>query len=296
MVERLAARIARLIAFHVGTLESRRPLPERPEAGNFVILGRAILESERGSRVTRDAQAYFEKALALDPDSIFALQGLAAIKIDQIRNGWIPWDHRPVALHQAEAAIERIIKLDHRNVGAHWLRGFLLRERGEVDHAIAALEHALSLNPNFSLALAELGRTKIDAGRAREGLQNIEEAIRISPTDPNIHVRYFWAGMAAVHLADDRAAVTWLLKARQANRYYAHTMQWLAVAYLGVGDEGKARALMTEYLSHSPGYSIASWRRSMPSHSLIVIEQRKRIEDAQRRLGVTEGSSVAAQH
>ncbi len=200
MVERLAARIARLIAFHVGTLESRRPLPERPEAGNFVILGRAILESERGSRVTRDAQAYFEKALALDPDSIFALQGLAAIKIDQIRNGWIPWDHRPVALHQAEAAIERIIKLDHRNVGAHWLRGFLLRERGEVDHAIAALEHALSLNPNFSLALAELGRTKIDAGRAREGLQNIEEAIRISPTDPAIHVRYFWAGMAAVHL------------------------------------------------------------------------------------------------
>ena len=295
-LEQLAARIARLIAFHVAAAESRRPLPERPEAGHFVILGRAIVDSERGSTRTREALTYFEKALELDSNAIFALRGLAGGKIAQVRNGWIPLKDQPAALNQAEAAIERMIKLDHRNIGAHWLRGFLLRERGDVDHAIAALEHALSLNPNYVLALAELGRTKIDAGRASEGLKDIEETIRRNPTDPSINIRYFWAGMAAVHLGDDRAAVTWLLKARQANRSYAPTKPWLAVAYLGAGDGERARAMIAEYLAVSPGFSIAAWNRIMASRNPIVIEQRKRIENAFRRLGIPEGKSPEAQH
>jgi hypothetical protein len=118
----------------------------------------------------------------------------------------------------------------------------------------------------------------------------------MSPTDPNIWVRYHWAGLAAVHLEDYQTAVIWLLKARQANRNYAITMQWLAVAYLGVGNEEKARTTIGEYLKVSPGFSIASWKHFMSSRNPIVIEQRKRIEDALRRLGVPEGRSVAAQH
>ena len=101
--------------------------------------------------------------------------------------------------------------------------------------------------------------------------------------------------MAAVHRGDDQAAVTWLLKARQANRAYAITMQWLAVAYLGAGDEEKARAVIAEYLDVSPGFSIVTWRRSMASRHPVVIEQRKRIEAALRRLGVPEGTSLAAE-
>ena len=88
--------------------------------------------------------------------------------------------------------------------------------RGDADHAIAAFEHALSLNPNSSEAHAELARAKIDAGRAHAGIADSERAIRLSPTDPLIYLRYFMPGMVAVHMADDQTAVKWLLKARQA--------------------------------------------------------------------------------
>jgi len=32
-----------------------------------------------------------------------------------------------------------------------------------------------------------------------------------------MHVMYFFAGFAALHISDDQAAVRWLLKARQTN-------------------------------------------------------------------------------
>lgn len=100
-------------------------------------------------------------------------------------------------LDKAEEAIDRMLKNHPKSIVVHALRGSLARERDEIDHAIAAFELALSVNPNDSFALAELGRAEIDAGRTKEALIHLQEAIQLSPTDPLVYLRYFWAGMAA---------------------------------------------------------------------------------------------------
>ena len=202
----------------------------------------------------------------------------------------------PAALAQANDAIERIIGLDTNSVEGHYLRGALLREIGDVDQSIAAFEYSLSLNPNYAMAHAHLGRIKIDAGRANEAIGHIEEAILLSPADSNVYVYYFWAGMAALHLGDDQAALQWLLKARQADRAYPFTALYLALAYLGLGDVEKAQASYTEFLKDVPRYSIEGWRRGMPARNPAVAEQRKRIEDALRHLGVAEVRAGPSQH
>ena len=293
----MAARIARQIAVSVRSAESRRPLPETPEASHFALQGFTIIESERGSQFTLPAQTLFEKALSLDADLVWALHGAARTKINMVTGtAWmIPADWRPALLGQAEAAIERMIKLDHMNFAAHTLRGSLLHARGDADHAIAAFEHALSLNPNDSEAHSGLARAKIDAGLAHEAIADIEKSIRLSPTDPLIYMRYFRAGLAAVHIADDQTAVKWLLKARQANRSYPHSALWLAVAYHGVGEEEKAKAMMVEYRSRATSFTVAGWKRSLATNNPIVAEQRKRIEKVLRRL-VPELSSRDAEH
>ena len=293
---RMAARIARLLTVHVRKAESQRPLPDTPEAGHFALRGHALLEFERDAKLVLEAQTLFEKALALDANSLPALHGIARAKLILAINGWISSDRRPAALAEAGAAIERMIRLDDRYVAAHSLRGSLLRVRRDVDHAMAAFERALTLNPNYMWAHAELGRTKIEAGRAHEALAHIETALRLSPTDPLVHVWYFWAGMAALHIADYQAAVQWLLKARQANRSYALSVQLLAVAYHGLGEFEKAKALMAEYLHQSANFTIARWSRIFVTDNPIVAEQRKRIEEALRGLGVPEGDSVTGQH
>ena len=294
---RIAALIARQIGVAVRHTEARRPLPEIREAGHFALQGFDLLESERGSQLTLTAKTQFENALTIDPNSIPALHGLAILKMAMAKGGgWmLPPKWRIAMLDEAEAAIERIVKHDPRNVAVHALRGSLSRERGEIDHAIAAFELALSINANDHWVLAELGRTEIDAGRSKEAMIHLEEAIRLSPTDPLIYLRYFWAGMAAVHLSDDLAAVKWLLKARQANRYYPHSSMWLAVAYQRMGEDEKANAMMAEYRKTALSFTIAGWKRHFATKDGIVAEQRERIERDLRRL-VPEIASVEAEH
>jgi DNA-binding winged helix-turn-helix (wHTH) protein/tetratricopeptide (TPR) repeat protein len=288
-INRVAAQIARLLIIQVRTAESRRPLPVTVEAGHYVLQGRALHETERSPQSTREAQSLFKKALQLDPNSASALQGFATTRVVQAHNGWIPWNERASALIEAEEAIERLVKLDPGSAPGHYLRASLLRAHGSPDKAIASLHYALSLNPNYFAAHAELGRVKIDAGRAHESMAHIRQALELNPPEANMHVLYFWMGLAALHIADDEAAVQWLLKARQANPAFGLSALHLAAAYLGIGDEEQARANMAEFLKMSPRFSIAESRRWVPSPHPVVAKQRERILDALRRLGAPEG-------
>jgi adenylate cyclase len=180
-LDRTAARIARMLILQVRTAESRRPLPAKVEAGHYALQGRAVYEAERTPKSTREAEFLFKKALELDPHSVPALQGFATTKVVQVHNGWVTWDQRPAALIEADEAIERLIKLDPRNASGHQLRASRLRALGEVDRAIASLEYALSLDPDYFAAHAELGRIKIDAGLAHEATGHIQKAIELPP-------------------------------------------------------------------------------------------------------------------
>ena len=230
----------------------------------------------------------------MDPNNIHALQGYARTKLNQVLSGGLPLEQRPAALAQAEAAIDRIIAQDNRMPAAHLLRGSLLMARGDVDSAIVAFEFALSINPNYRVAHAELGRAKIHAGLAHEALKHINDAIQLSPADPDTHAFYSWGGEAALYLGDNQTAVSWLQKAAQSNGKFHNPLRLLAVAYLGLGEYEKAARTMAEYLRFTPNFSIEGWKQNALSSKPIVLEQRKSIEDAMRRLGVPEGNSETA--
>jgi hypothetical protein len=53
---------------------------------------------------------------------------------------------------------------------------------------------------------------------------------------------------------------------------------------------------MAEYLRFHPNFSIETWKQNALRSKPIVIEQRKSIEDAMRRLGVPEGNSITARN
>jgi DNA-binding winged helix-turn-helix (wHTH) protein/TolB-like protein len=285
---RAAARIARLVIIQIQTAESQLPLPANLEAGHYALLGSALNDTERGPDSTLKAQSLFRKALALDANFVPALQGLAQTTLLRAHNGWIPEQQLPSGLIEAGDAIERLIKLDPRNPAGHHLRASLSRALGEVDKAIPSLEYALLLNPNYFAAHAELARIKIDAGRAHEALGHIEDALQLIPPESKIHYIYLFAGMAALYIADDKAAVEWLLKARQANPAFGIASLWLAAAYLGIGEEGAARASLAEFLREKRDFTIAGFKRARPLRNPIVARQRERILDAWRRLGVPE--------
>jgi len=271
------------------TADSRRGPAPNASAAHYVILGRAILDKERSAKAAGEALALFDKALGIDPDCVPALLGYTMVLVADIVEGWSPRDERPARLDQAETAVERAIKLEAKSERGHFYRGVLLRLRGDPDRAMTAFEHALLLHPNYAWAHAELGRVKIEVGRAEESIKDIEMAIRLSPREGRIYVWYIWAGFAVIHTGDGEAALRWALKAHQA-RPYGLTVPLLALAYAYVSREAEGRALMAEYVAKTPSFTMAALTEDYPRRNSTVARQRDRMFDVLRRLGVPEGA------
>ena len=285
-----AARIAQEIVLQVRTVESNRQLPDKPETGHYVLQARAMSQTSFAAGPTLKARALYSKALELDPNSLRAMEGSIMMDLRVANSGYIAREEMPAVLAGAQASIDRLITFDARNPVPHTLRGDLYRWRRDWDKAVAAFEYALSLNPNHAYAHAALVRSKIEIGRSQEALKHAENAIALRPSDPFNHLTFMYAGMAAVHLEDDRGALQWLLKARQADITYSFGALWLAIAYSGIGEKEKARASYAEFARERPNFSVTWWRKQMATGNPVVVAQRERIAELLRRIGVPERS------
>jgi len=131
-----------------------------------------------------------------------------------VRKDWSPepWEQSPAA----------------RTAYGHFVKGFVLHAQNRWQEAVPEFETALALDRNMVGALHELGACKIFTGSIDEVIPLVEQAIRLSPRDPNIDLRYFLIG--TVHLLQSRveAAIVWLEKARTANPVHPLTRAWLA--------------------------------------------------------------------
>lgn len=263
--------------------------PPHLQAGHYVLQARAILDERHSAHANREAVTLFEKALALDPNSITALLGYARGMLVDVTDGWASSEERLLRFAQAETAIERAITLDPTHANAHFYRGFLWRARGDPDRALAAFEHSRALNPRNAWTYAELGRNKTDVGRAEEAIGDIETAVRLNPHEPRLFNWYYWAGMAAVHAEKSDIALQWFLKWREPNPLYERFIgPWLAVAYADVSEETVARAAIAAHVARVPSFSLASFQRDFPSRNPSVAKQRERITQVLRRLGVPD--------
>jgi tetratricopeptide (TPR) repeat protein len=105
---------------------------------------------------------------------------------------------------------------------------------------------AIKLNRNWPDAYAHLGRCKFYSGSVEEMIPLQEQAIHLSPRDPNIGNWYFRIGVA--HLVQSRIdqAVAWLERARSAMPAHPSPHSHLAAAFALKGDTKRAAVELAE--------------------------------------------------
>ncbi|MBN9264470.1 MAG: winged helix-turn-helix domain-containing protein [Hyphomicrobium sp.] len=285
---RTAARVGRSLVAEILRAEVQRPLPAKPGASHWTMLGRWLMNNERSAQTNAQAIDLFEKAIRAEPDYVVGLVNYTRAMTDHILNGWAPKAERMERITKAEAAINRAIKLEPDNAGAYLSRGGLLRARGDFAQAIVAFEKALEHDPYFANAHAELGRTKIDVGLAQQTEGHIKAAIALSPTDFALYIWCYWAGLGTLHMGDHGAALAWLQRSLEANRAYDNTLRLMAIAYAYAGDESEGQRRMQEFLKLRPGFTLARWKQENTTRIQIVGEQRAQMVGAMQRLGVPE--------
>jgi adenylate cyclase len=118
------------------------------------------------------------------------------------------------------------------------------QDRGE--EAIPEYEPALALGRNFVSALNGLAWCKLYAGSIEEPIPLDEQAVRLSPRDPNIGSFYYLIG--TVHLLQSRTdeAIVWLEKARSARPASPLFRRRLASAYGLKADTERAASELAE--------------------------------------------------
>jgi tetratricopeptide (TPR) repeat protein len=129
---------------------------------------------------------------------------------------------------------------------AHFATAQVLRAQRRYAQAIPEYQTAIALNRNFAAAFFALGLSKLYAGSIEETIPLEEQAIRLSPRDPQIGICYQQIGR--VHLLESRTeeAILWFEKARSANPALPFMRAELSSAYALKGDTERASAELAE--------------------------------------------------
>jgi len=149
-------------------------------------------------------------------------------------------------LARAETLVDQALVGSPRYPFAHFVKGQVLRAQQRWQEAIGEYETALAFDRNLAGALGGLAWCKLNAGSIEEVIPLVEEAIRLSPRDPLIGVRYYQIGIVHLLQSHTEEAIVWLEKARNVMPTQPRLCGHLASAYALKGDRARAATELTK--------------------------------------------------
>ena len=239
----ITRRIAVALNLQLVGADAARPT-EHPDALDYIVRGRAVSYKPSSRDKYAESIGLFERALILNPHSV-AAQSYAAINLtgrvlDQMT------DSAAADMERAETLAGHVLAAAPRSPLAHFAKANVLRARSRYVEAIGEYETVLALDRNWVSAYAHIGQCKLWTGSIEETIPLQEQAIRLSPRDPQIGIYYGRIGL--VHLLQSRIkdAILWLEKARRANPGLSYVRCRLASAYGLNGEIERASAELAE--------------------------------------------------
>jgi adenylate cyclase len=176
----------------------RDRIADRPQRNEdaYELYQRGVWHHYRHSKADNvQAQDFFRRALAIDPQYPQATAALAIAVVNVAYLGWVA----DVEGHYTEAfdLAQRAVTLDARYPNAHFALGLVCMWTRRSERAIAAFREAINLNPSFAAAHVLLGQMYLYRGDPEQTIALAERGIKLSPQDPRL---FIWlAALAGAH-------------------------------------------------------------------------------------------------
>jgi adenylate cyclase len=224
------------------------------EAWNYWVQGLAHF---RSGVVTKDgvgkARLYWEKALALDPNSAALHAMMAFMHNSDARFGW--WDDRAVALAKSKEHLARALELDPSNADAHLFSGMFANLERRFDDSVAEVRLATSLAPGSVDIAAFAAAMLASAGVYDEAITNIEKAIRLSPMLP----ANFLGIQGQVYRLAGRIEDAIAVFKQYAERSPGFGHADLAIMYQQTGKDAEAKGEIAKIRASRPTFTLRSF-------------------------------------
>lgn len=240
---RIGDTIVASIASEIETAEKNRAILKPPNSLNaWESYHRGLWHMYRFTKSENErAQQFFRQASEADPTFARAHSG---VSFTHWQNAFQNWADREREADLAYEAAARSLLADDRDPAAHWAMGRALWLRHHQDQAIAELEQAVDLSPNFALGHYALSFVHSQSGDPVTAIAASDHSRNLSPFDPLLFGMLGARAMAHARLGESDQAAEWALKA--AARPNAHIMIRAIAAHClalaGRVEEGKVIA------------------------------------------------------
>ena len=254
--------------------------------------GRSLWGKRTGDNIPK-AIAFFEQAIARDPNYALAYAGLASAYI--LSPFYTGADRREAGSKAKEAALKalrldpnvaeahaalgkvlffseidlagatreykRAIELKPNDADAHhWFSNDSLAALGQFDEAIAEGKRSVELDPLSVVINADLGETFFYARRFDESVAQLRKTLEIDPTSFYAHYNL---GIALQAKGDLSGAITEYEKAKQLSGDNPTVATFWAQAKAHAGDKDAARRMLSELDQISQHREVLSYLRAL---------------------------------
>jgi len=174
-------------------------------------------------------------------------------------------------LEPAMAEIQQAMALNDAIFLNHLFWGEILLFQHQYGQALAEMERAVTLEPTVAESSAALALVLTYVGKTDGALQAIDQALRLKPTHPDVHLGDVGGAYAlARHYEEAREALQRFLS-HYPNLLPAHLT--LAMVDSELGQEAEARKEVAEVLRLNPKFSLEVHKQRMPIKDPTVLER-----------------------
>jgi adenylate cyclase len=280
--EQIVTRMRDQLGISMVEIENARSLRERPtnpDAFDLILRARSIRNLPPSQQRDEEALALLERALWLDPSSVYAMTYIAYYLVDAVGNeGWGDFEK----LQRAERLLARAraIAPDSEvvlNTYVLWLGSL-----GRCPEVIEAAQRALKTDPTrmrvWTGTYNQLAGCKVWTGHAEEGLALQEKADQLNPLSPWKYIRYQQMGTYSLWLGRNPDAIMYLERSLamkpEDDRFKHWQYRKLAAAYARIGNMEEARQYMSKAERLWPYDTVRSHYPGNPSSSVLAAQIR----------------------
>ena len=211
-----------------------------------------------------EAQAFFRRALTIEPQYPQATAGLSIALTSAAMLGWA--DDADARFEDAYVLAQQAVTLDLRYPNAHFALGLVCMWTRRSERGIAAFGEAINLNPSFAAAHVLLGQMQLYRGHPEEAISLAEKGIRLSPTDPRM---FIWLpALAGAHyqMRHYEEAVETGRRSWSLNRNWPHGLRYVVagLAQLDKIEEAQAALAELKLMDANLEFSASVFRRNWP--------------------------------
>lgn len=231
------------------------------------------------------ARRMFQRAIEMDPQFARAYGWMANTYGLEAEMGWVNSDaDRMAAAENAVRYGERAVQLDDDLPEARWTlaRAYVIRQ--EMQRAVAELRKALAINPSYADGHAYYAMLMAYEGRAAEGMDHIQQAMRFNPQYPFWYLTPLGNLQLVLGRYEEAEATFRKLLERNPNWHQGRRMLIATLGYLG--KVGEAQWEIAEMQAAGIDYSIA-WEREQRGQQRSPQEMERMVAGL-RKAGVKE--------